>query len=222
MFITALLFKSHSCTILVQNLLTPYHIHHLKELWNIRLTSSLLDHWKSLKDLTHTIPLWFIFWVGSKEVRSRSYGSWQTGTQSKWPVKEVRHPKLERGFLPSVPTEGRALPKWPPEKGMNDSYQLRPQRWAWNTMAAAAATKNPVCKRRSLSTPPPRSLCTTPLPESQDRGTSSPREHTVRLRLLQRHAGLCCLWLAPHSNLTTVSLTLPSLSEQKPPNKPLL
>ena len=36
----------------------------------------------------------------------------------------------ERGFLPCVPTEGRALPKQAPETGMNCGYQLKPQRRA--------------------------------------------------------------------------------------------
>ena len=48
----------------------------------------------------------------------------------------------------------RALPKWAPEKGANCSYQCRHQRPAWNAKAAAAATKKPVWKHRSLSTPP--------------------------------------------------------------------
>ena len=32
----------------------------------------------------------------------------------------------ERGFLPSVPTEGRALPKQAPVTGASHSYHLRP------------------------------------------------------------------------------------------------
>ena len=52
----------------------------------------------------------------------------------------------DRGF--------RALPKRAPETGANHSYQCGHQRWAWNAKAAAAATKKPVCKHRSLATPP--------------------------------------------------------------------
>ena len=37
---------------------------------------------------------------------------------------------------------------------MSRGYQHGHQRWAWNTNAAVAATKKPVCKHRSLSTPP--------------------------------------------------------------------
>ena len=34
------------------------------------------------------------------------------------------------------------------------SHQRRHQRWAWDAKAAAAATKKPVCKHRSLTTSP--------------------------------------------------------------------
>ena len=43
--------------------------------------------------------------------------------------------------------------------GASRSYRHRHQRWAWNTKAAAAVTKNPVCKHRSLSTPPLPGTC---------------------------------------------------------------
>ena len=36
----------------------------------------------------------------------------------------------ERGFLPSVPTEGRVQPKRAPEMDTSHGYQLEPQRWA--------------------------------------------------------------------------------------------
>ena len=50
----------------------------------------------------------------------------------------------------------------------------------------------------TLHTAPPGSLCSPPLPGSRDPGTTSPGEHTARLRLVQRHTGLCCCRLAPH------------------------
>ena len=65
---------------------------------------------------------------------------------------------------------------------------------------------------------PPRSLCSPPLPESCNQGTTSLGEHTVHLRLLQHHAGLCCLRLVLHS----IHLTPPGLSEPEPPNQLLL
>ena len=43
--------------------------------------------------------------------------------------------------------------------GASRGYQRGPQRRAWNTKAAAAATKKPVCEHRSLSTPPLLGAC---------------------------------------------------------------
>ena len=62
--------------------------------------------------------------------------------------------RQERGF--------RAPPKRAPEMGMSRSYQRRPQRQAWDAKVAAAATKKPVCKHRSLSTPPFLGACAAP------------------------------------------------------------
>ena len=59
----------------------------------------------------------------------------------------------ERAFLPHVHTESRAPPKWAPEMGASHGYQLRTQRQVQTTNVAAATTKNPVCKHRSLPTP---------------------------------------------------------------------
>ena len=53
----------------------------------------------------------------------------------------------------------RAPPKRAPETGVSRGYQRAPQRWAWDTKAAAAAIKKPVCKHRSLSTPPFPGAC---------------------------------------------------------------
>ena len=57
----------------------------------------------------------------------------------------------ERGFR--VPLKGA------PETGVSRGYQRGPQRRAWDAKAAAAATKKPVCKHRSLSTPPLQGDC---------------------------------------------------------------
>ena len=43
----------------------------------------------------------------------------------------------------------------------------------------------------TLHTAPPGSRCSPPRPGSREPGTTSPGERTARLRLLQRHAGLC-------------------------------
>ena len=52
-----------------------------------------------------------------------------------------------------------ALPKRAPETGVSRGYQRRPQRRAWDAKAADATTKKPVCKPRSLSTPPLLGAC---------------------------------------------------------------
>ncbi|KAJ8795862.1 hypothetical protein J1605_002624 [Eschrichtius robustus] len=46
-----------------------------------------------------------------------------------------------------------------PEAGASRGYQRGPQRRAGDARAAAAATKKPVCERRSLSTPPLLGAC---------------------------------------------------------------
>ena len=43
--------------------------------------------------------------------------------------------------------------------GASCGYQRGPQRQAWDAKIAAAATKKPVCKHRSLSTPPLLGAC---------------------------------------------------------------
>ena len=59
--------------------------------------------------------------------------------------------RQERGF--------RAPPKQDSEMGASCGYQCIHQRRAWDAKAAAAATKKPVCKHRSLSTPPLLGAC---------------------------------------------------------------
>ena len=53
----------------------------------------------------------------------------------------------------------RAPLKGAPETGASRGYQHGPQRRAWDAKTAAAATKKPVCKHRSLSTPPLPGAC---------------------------------------------------------------
>ena len=53
----------------------------------------------------------------------------------------------------------RAPLKGAPETGASRGYQRGLQRQAWDAKAAAAATKKPVCKHRSLSTPPLLGAC---------------------------------------------------------------
>ena len=127
----------------------------------------------------------------------------------------------ERGLLPHVPTEGRVPPKQAPETGTSCGYQLGPQRWARNAMLPPLPPKI-LCASTGYYPHPPGSLCSRPLPGSQDLRTTSPGEHTVRLRLLQCHASLCRHRLAPHSNYDYCTLFLPGLSEQETPNQSLL
>ena len=74
------------------------------------------------------------------------------------PAREARNHCFrvhkEMGFLHHVPTDSRALPKQAPETGVSCSYHLGSQRQAWTTTAATTASKNPVCKLRSLPTLP--------------------------------------------------------------------
>ena len=113
----------------------------------------------------------------------------------------------ERGFLLRVPTDGRALPKWAPEMGVNCGYLLRPQRWAWNANAAAA-TKNPVCKCRSLPTLPgePEEHATAWVPWSRNnfpRRTHGTSQAVAMLcwPLLLEACPTFQLWL-PHASLS--------------------
>ena len=69
-------------------------------------------------------------------------------------AEEARDFFLALCFLVREERELRAPFKGAPETGASRGYQRGPQRWAWDTKAAAAATKKPVCKHRSLSTPP--------------------------------------------------------------------
>ena len=63
----------------------------------------------------------------------------------------------------------------------------------------------------TLHTTPPGSLCSPLLPGSPDPGTTSPGERTVRLRLVQRHTGLC-----RHAGLCHQSLAPPPLYPSLP------
>ena len=70
------------------------------------------------------------------------------------PAEEARDFFFPLCFLVREERGLRAL-----ETGMSHGYQRGPQRRAWDAKAAAAATKKPVCKHRSLSTPPLLGAC---------------------------------------------------------------
>ena len=82
--------------------------------------------------------------------------------------------------------------KGAPDTGTSHVCQCGTQRRAWD-YKAAAATKKPVCKHRSLSTPN-----LSPLPGSRDPGTTSPGECTARHRLVHCHTHPGCGRLTPH------------------------
>ena len=74
----------------------------------------------------------------------------------------------------------RAPLKGAPETGAISGNQRRPQRWAWDAKAAAAATKKPVCKHRSLSTPPLLGACVARHCQGPVIQGQLPRENTWR------------------------------------------
>ena len=74
-------------------------------------------------------------------------------------AEEARNFFLPLCFLVREERELRALLKGGPEMDVSCGYQHGPQRWAWGTKAAAAATNKPVCKHRSLSTRPLLGAC---------------------------------------------------------------
>ena len=116
----------------------------------------------------------------------------------------------ERGF--------RAPLKQAPETGVSRGYQHRPQRRAWDAKAAAAATKKPVCKHRSLSTPPLPGACAA-------RHCQGP---VIQGQLPQENAwltsGWCNVTLASAATGSPCIRTPPSpgLSESEPPSQLLL
>ena len=101
----------------------------------------------------------------------------------------------------------RAPLKGAPETGANCDIQHGPQtRPSARTPDTAMGRYGCCCSHQeaceqaqvTIHTSPPGSLCSPPLPESCDPGTTSPGERTAHLRLVQRHAGLCHHRLAPH------------------------
>ena len=134
-------------------------------------------------------------------------------------AEEARDFFLPLYFLVREERGLRAPLKGAPEMGTSCGYQRGPQRQAWDAKAAAATTKKPVCKHRSLSTPPLTGAraarhCQGPVIQGK-----LPRGNT-------RHAlGWCNLTLASatagSSRIPYPSLP-PGLSEPEPPNQLLL
>ena len=96
------------------------------------------------------------------------------------------------------------------------SYQRGPQRWAWDAKAAAAATKNPVCKHRSLSTPPLLGACAARHGQRPVIQGQLPRENA------RRASGCCNVTLASAATGSPRLLRTPPsprLSEPEPPKQ---
>ena len=91
------------------------------------------------------------------------------------------------------------------KKEVEITHNIILQRSKINTLACVQA-------KVTIHTPPPRSLCSLPLPGFRDPGTTSLGEHMAWLRPLQCHTGLCCYRLAPHS----VPLPPPAWVNQSP------
>ena len=102
--------------------------------------------------------------------------------------------------------------------GASCGYQRGPQRRAWDTKAAAAATKKPVSKHRSLSTPSLPGACAARHCQGPVIQGQLPRENTLHA------SGWCNVMLASATVGSPRIRTPPSprLSEPEPPNQLLL
>ena len=101
---------------------------------------------------------------------------------------------------------------------VNHGYQHRPQRRGWDAKAASAATKQPVCKHRSLSTPTLLGACAGRHCQGPMIQGKQPQENAW-------HASGCCNVTPGSATASSPKIrTLPSpgLSEPEPPNQLLL
>ena len=99
--------------------------------------------------------------------------------------------------------------------GGSHSYQCRHQRWAWDTMVAATATKETVCKHRSLSTPPLTGAYAAHLWQGPVIQGQLPQENTWR------DSGCCNITLASVT-ASLPHLRYPSLSPDWVSQSPLM
>ena len=133
-------------------------------------------------------------------------------------AKEARDFFLPLCFLVREERGFRAPPKQTPETGASRGYQRGCQRRAWDAKAAAAATKNPVCEHRSLSTPPVPGACAA-------RHCQGP---VIQGKLTRENARRASGWCnvtpasAAAGSPASVPLPPPGLSEPEPPNQLLL
>ena len=115
------------------------------------------------------------------------------------PAEEARDFFLPLCFLVCEERGLRALLKGAPESRMSRGYQCVPQRRVRDAKAAAAATKKPVCKHRSLYTPPLLGACAARHCQGPAIQGQLPRENARRASgWSKRHAGLCGRRLTLH------------------------
>ena len=91
--------------------------------------------------------------------------------------------------------------------GASRGYQRRHQRWAQNAKAAPAATKKPVCKHRSLSTPPILGACAARHSQGPMTQRQLPWENTG-------HASGCCNIMLASATASSPHILYPSLPHQ--------
>ena len=119
------------------------------------------------------------------------------------PAEEARDFFFPLCFLVREESGSRSQLKGAPETGTSRGYQHGPQRQAWDAKAAAAATKKPVCKHRSLSTPPLPGACAARHCQGPVIQGQLPRENTghtlgcCSVTLASAAAGLPCIHTHP-------------------------
>ena len=112
----------------------------------------------------------------------------------------------------------RAPLKGASETGASHGYQRGPQRQAWDAKAADAATRKPVCKHRSLSTPPLPGACAARHCQGPVIQGQLPR----RTQSVPQAVAMSWwpLWLQAHP--ASIPLPPTGLSEPEPPNQLLV
>ena len=102
--------------------------------------------------------LGLVAWTQSEGASAPRLAGKESGKKS-GTAEEARDFFLPLCLLVRKERRFRAPLKGAPETGTSHSYQRGLQTPAWDTKAAAATTKKPVCKHRSLSTPPLQGAC---------------------------------------------------------------
>ena len=99
--------------------------------------------------------------------------------------------------------------------GTRCGYQHGPQRRAWNTKAAAEPTKKPVCKHRSVSTPPLQETCAARHCQGPVIHGQIPQEKTLC-------TSVCCNITLVSATASSPSILYPSLPPPSLSHSPLI